>query len=158
MGFDIIEINLVLYQIQRDKPDQAEEHEDLSDCQVPNISQTLFVKEAEALPGTLVSELPAITSFTEPTQKVCQIPIYHKSQRYYFQIISSPQLDHEDNENKIKIIRMMGKIWPFSNQRFLFSIAEKKIVPCLFILFAVIYWSFSFLCYYDFITHFTDID
>ena len=53
---------------------------------------------------------------------------------------------------------MMGKIWPFSNQRFLFSIAEKKIVPCLFILFAVIYWSFSFLCYYDFITHFTDID
>ena len=151
-----------MHQIQRDKPDQGEEHEDQSEGQVPNISQTLFVKEAEALPGTLVSsELPAITSLTAPTQKVFLIAIFHGDQSgitHSFQIISSSQLDHEDNEKKIKMIRMMGKILPFSNQRFLFSIAEKKIVPCLFILFAVIYWSFSFLCYYDFISHFTDID
>ena len=67
------------------------------------------------------SELPAITSFTAPTQQVCPIPFYHgnpSSIRYCFQIISSTQLGHEDNENKIEMIRMTGKILLFSNKKF----------------------------------------
>ena len=121
-----------MYQIQRDKPDQGEEHEDLSEGQVPNISKTLFVKEVETLPGTLVSsELPAITSLIAPTQKVCLIAIYHGDQsgiRHCFQIISSSQLDHEDNEKKIKMIRMMGKILLFSNKNILlFSLQKRRL-------------------------------
>jgi len=62
------------------------------------------------------------------------------------QMISPAQSNKEDknkdndNEIKIKILKII----------------EKKIVPGLFLLFSLVYWTFGLLCYYDFTTHFTD--
>ena len=61
-----------MYKIQRDQQNQTDEHKQPSEGRVPKRSQTLFVKEADTLPGILISkEIPA------PTPKVCLSPIYN---------------------------------------------------------------------------------
>ena len=77
-----------------------------------------------------------------------------------FQMMPSAHSNNEnnDNESKIKMLKMIGLIFyhPFINP--IIFIAEKTIVPGIILLFSLVYWTFGFLCYYDFITHFTYID
>ena len=64
----------------------------------------------------------------------------------------------ENTEYKIKIIKMIGKMDKLSLINLILFIAEKKIVPGIFLLFSLFYWSFSFLCYFNLFTNFTEID
>ena len=66
--------------------------------------------------------------------------------------------EKEKTKYKIKMIRMIGNMDKLSLIIIAIFIAEKKLVPGIFLLFALFYWSFSFLCYFNFFTHFTDID
>ena len=64
----------------------------------------------------------------------------------------------ENTEYKIKIIKMIGKMDKLSLINLILFIAEKKIVPGIFLLFSLFYWSFSFLCYFNLFTNFTEIE
>ena len=67
--------------------------------------------------------------------------------------------EKENIEYKIKIIKMIGKMGKLSLiNLILFIIAEKKLVPGIFLLFSLFYWSFSFLCYFNLFTNFTEIE
>ena len=75
-------------------------------------------------------------------------------------MISQVQSNNEDKDNdkdkesKIKIFRIIGlNLTALTCKSNL--LAEKKIVPGLFLLFSLVYWTFGLLCYYDFTTHFT---
>ena len=56
------------------------------------------------------------------------------------------------------MIRMIGNMDKLSLINLIIFIAEKKIVPGIFLLFALVYWSFGFLCYFNVFTNFTEID
>ena len=80
-----------------------------------------------------------------------------------FQITSSLQLNNDDstdenNEYEIKIFKIIGKTILNRNCEPISFISERRIVPGIFLLFSLVYWSFSLLCYYDFIQHFLDIN
>ena len=66
--------------------------------------------------------------------------------------------EKENTEYKIKIIKMIGNMDKLSLIIIAIFIAEKKLVPGIFLLFALVYWSFSFLCYFNLFTHFSEID
>ena len=66
--------------------------------------------------------------------------------------------NRENTEYKIKIIKMIGNMGKLSVIDLIIFVAEKKIVPGIFLLFALVYWSFSFLCYFNLFTHFSEID
>ena len=66
--------------------------------------------------------------------------------------------EKEKTKYKIKMIRMIGNMNKPSLIDLIILIAEKKIVPGIFLLFSLFYWGFSFLCYFNLFTNFTEIE